>query len=354
MTPFVVFALPRSRTYWLSRFLSYGQYQCAHEQARYVRGLDDIRSWLAQDYAGTCETAAAPWWRYVQKYRPDAKIVVVRRPVDEVVDSLMHIPGVRFDQEKLVTLMRRYDRALDIISKRALTVAFSDLAQEATCQQVFEYCLPYKHSRQHWLSLANVNLQCEFLAMMRYVEAHRHQVSRAAMLATRGLRFERPQSTLLDKDGIVIREETFDVFYRDGKDLFAEHLVAVGEAPDNFPRKNIALMRRLDEAGFLSVVTARVNGRMMGYLMTILAPSLESETTTTATQTTFFATRDAKNMNLGLKLQHAAIEAARRRGADEVLMRAGVRGAGPKMGALYRRLGAEDHGQIFRLSLEAA
>ena len=119
-------------------------------------------------------------------------------------------------------------------------------------------------------------------------------------------------------------------------------------------RKNINLMRRLDEAGFLSVVTARVNGRMMGYLMTVLAPSLESETKTTATQTTFFATRDAKNMNLGLKLQHAAIEAARRRGADEVVMRAGVRGAGPKMGALYRRLGAEDHGQLFRLSLEAA
>ena len=87
--PFVVFALPRSRTFWASRFLSYGGWACGHDEALHVRALDDVRSWFAQPYVGTVETAAAPFWRLLHAVCPQAKVVVIRRPVSDVVTSLM-------------------------------------------------------------------------------------------------------------------------------------------------------------------------------------------------------------------------------------------------------------------------
>ena len=56
-----------------------------------MRMLSDVQAWLSQDAVGTAETAGAPWWRLLPRYRPDARVVVVRRPVREVVDSLMRI-----------------------------------------------------------------------------------------------------------------------------------------------------------------------------------------------------------------------------------------------------------------------
>ena len=41
--PFVVLSLPRSRSYWLSRYLSYGGWHCGHEEIRHARTLSDVR-----------------------------------------------------------------------------------------------------------------------------------------------------------------------------------------------------------------------------------------------------------------------------------------------------------------------
>jgi GNAT superfamily N-acetyltransferase len=155
-------------------------------------------------------------------------------------------------------------------------------------------------------------------------------------------------------DGLEIKEEPLSLFERDAKALFAEHCKAVGEADTGFLGKNWDLIRRLDEMGCWQIVTARLNGRMFGYLVCLLAPSIESAETTTATQMTFFVSQDAKGMHLGSKLQKAAIEAAKRRGATEVYMRAGVRGSGPKMGALYKRFGAQPFGELYKLELAGA
>jgi len=351
--PFVILALPRSRTYWLSRLLTYRGYQCAHEQARYLRGIDDVRSWLSQDYVGSCETAAARWWRLIKMYRPETRIVVVRRPVVEVVDSLMRVPGVNFDCARLTALIARQDRALDQVAKHALAVEYADLAREDICREVFEHCLPYDFDRDWWFALDQQNLQCDLPAMMRYFQAHAPQLFRLTTAATRALRSNRPRETLLPDIDVVFREESWDNFFRDGAALFAEHSVAVGDPSNEWQAKNIPLMRALCDAGAASAVTARVNGRMMGYLLTFYGPSLENAKRLVGTQTIFFASKDAHGMNLGMRLQRASIEAAKRRGAGEILMRAGVRGSGPKMGALYRRLGAEDAGHLYRLSLEA-
>jgi GNAT superfamily N-acetyltransferase len=109
-------------------------------------------------------------------------------------------------------------------------------------------------------------------------------------------------------------------------------------------------MQQLERAGALQIITARSNGRLFGYLMSVVGPCLEFEDKTVAVHTAFFASPLIQN--LGMKLQRAAMETLRERGVSEVHMRAGVRGSGPRLGAFYRRMGAEDFGHLYRLSLE--
>lgn len=351
--PFVVFGLPRSRTFWLSRFLSYNGWECGHEQARYLRSPDDIKAWLSIQTQGTAETAAAPFWRTLRAIAPQARVVVVRRPPDEVIASMGRL-GIAFDPASLATVVRSLDAKLDQIAARwpgALSVRFADLAEEATCAQVFEHCLPFRHDPAWWATVAPLNLQINMPALVRYAAAYAPQLAKVAA--------QLKQQTVAsmaggrrDIEGVTFQQEPFETFYRDATACFEEHLVQTGQAPDDHTRKNLPLLRALDGIGVLQIITARSrNGLMHGYLMSIVSPSLDSPDTIEGTHTIFFASPDVRG--LGMKLQQAALDALRARGVNEVVMRAGVRGSGPRLGTLYRRLGAEEFGQIYRLKLEA-
>ncbi len=89
---------------------------------------------------------------------------------------------------------------------------------------------------------------------------------------------------------------------------------------------------------------------MFGYLMTLVTPSLTSEGITSASNLTFFASPDA-SPGLGMKMQRAALAALKERGVDDVFWECGSRGSGPRLSTMYRRLGATEHGQTFRLQL---
>ncbi len=356
MSPFIVFALPRSRTAWLARFLSYGEYECAHEQLRHMRSMADVRAWLAQDYVGAAETGAAPWWRLVRHIRPDARVLVVRRPVEEVVNSLMALDlrgVVTLDRATLTAEIHRLDRRLDLIEHRvprALSVSFADLGQEAVCARVFEHCTGYRHDPAWWRLGEAVNVQANMRALMRHHAAHCGQMERLASEAKRAtLRLmARPVPV---EDGIEIREEEFETFWRDGQTLFAAHADEVGAREGANHNPNLALFRALDSIGALHLMTARCNGRLFGYLGSVIGPSLEDADLTVATQGVFYVSPEFRG--LGARLQRASLDALRARGVREVIMRAGVRGAGPKAWAMYRRMGAAEFGRLYSLTLAA-
>lgn len=354
-SPFVIFALPRSRTTWLSQFLSYGGWHCGHEESRHFRSLDDLKNWLSQPMTGSAETAAAPFWRMLPKYRPDAKVVVVRRPVEDVVESLLRLDmhgSAQFDRDTLTRHMTRLDGKLGQIERRlpnVLSVQFPELGNEATAARVFEHCLPFAFVPSWWRKWRHVNVQCSMPALARYYAANRTAMDVMALNAGRAIIADMARKAPVLADGMTLQVEPFEDWLRDGQGLFAEHSGDVGEAPDSFASKNIPLMRALDQMGSMQIVTARSNGRMFGYLVSVLHPSLEAQNRLSAVHTTFYASKDAPG--LGLKLQRAALGFLKERGVSELFMRAGPRGDGPRTGALYRRLGAADDGQIYRLSL---
>jgi hypothetical protein len=352
--PFIGVGLPRSRTAWLSRFLTYGEWTCGHEEIRHFRSLDDARSWFSQPCNGTVETAGAGFWRLLPKLAPDAKIVVIRRPAKEVIDSLLAIPGVVFDRPSLTKGMIALDRKLDQIEARlpCLSVSYADLAKEETCASIFEYCLPYKHDPQHWSSLDASNIQMDMRAAVKLTRAFQPQMAKLAAVAKHRMLADLASRRPVLPDGITIQSEGFDEWLADAAHLLNEHLTQIGEAPTDWQRKNIPLLRLLDEHGHMQIMTARSNGRLFGYLMTFLTPSLTAVGKVTATNGTFFASSDAPG--LGIKLQRAALRELKARGVDEVLFEASLRGSGPKLGTLYKRLGAVDHGHTYRLDLAEA
>ncbi len=347
MSPFIIYGLPRSRTYWLSRFLSYRDWNCGHDELRHVRSMEDVKAWFTQPCTGTVETGAAPWWRLVP---PRARVVTVRRPVSEVVDSLARLG---FDPAVMTPLMTKLDRKLDQIEHRVpgvLSVRFRDLGNEGTCRELFEYCLPYPHDPRWWDELSRVNLQTSMSGLVRYYQAYQSQLNKLAKIARHQIitAMARPVSI----DGVTFQQEPFDRWYNEATPLFRDHMIATRQGVEDYTKKNIPLLRRLDELGFIQITTARSNGRMFGYILAVLCPSLDDPDVLSAMHLPFFASSALPG--LGMKLQRASIEALRERGAREVLFRAGTRGSGPRLGAMYRRLGAEDFGQLFKLELKAA
>lgn len=352
--PFVIFALPRSRTAWLSKFLTVGDWVCGHDEIRHCRSLDDAKAWFAQPCVGTIETAAAPFWRLTAKIAPRARIVVIRRPVEEVVASMLAIPGMVFDEECLTAAMRALDHKLDQIEARlpCLSVKYADLAHEKTCKAVFEYCLPYRHDPERWAAWDAMNVQIDMRALSRYCHAYGPALDKLAAQAKQRVLSDFAMRRPIEPDGITIQAESFADWVRDAEPLFNEHLSRVGEAPGDWQRKNLGLMSNLYDLGAMQIATARCNGRMFGYLMTVVSPSLTSPDVVTGTHTTFFA--DEHFPGLGLKLQRAALRMLRERGVTEVFWEAGQRGDGPRLGTMYRRLGGVAHSQTYRLELEAA
>jgi hypothetical protein len=281
-------------------------------------------------------------------YRPDVRVVTIRRPVAEVLQSLA-ATGVVFDAT-ITRIMQRLDRKLDQVEQRVPGVrsfAYADLRTEAVCAELFEHCLPYQHDHARWQTFDQTNIQINLHHMVRYFIAHRPQLEKVAKQAKH--RMLSAMCRAPEIDGVTFQQETMASF-DEAIPLFKEHLVLTDQSPDAYLLKNIPLLQKLEQLGSMQIISARSNGRLFGYLMSIISPSLDAQDKMTAWHTIFFASPLIKN--LGMKLQHAAAEALKERGVSEVQMRAGVRGAGPRLGVFYRRMGAEDFGQLYRLSLE--
>lgn len=349
MSPFVVLSLPRSRTTWLSKFLSYRDWECGHDQLRYMRSLQDVKNWLSLDKFGTCETGGAPFWRLLLKYAPDIRVVTIRRPVDEVIGSL-----AKLGMENLYDIRKgliKLNHKLDQIEGRMPNVRsydYNDLEDEATCGELFEFCLPYGHDPEWWNKWDKINVQTNFLALTRYVGAHIKDIDKLASQAGQAM-FKDMAVKVRDVGGISIDEVSCEVWKRDCQELFRQHCAYVEEHPDNWINKNWGLFEELHRLGFMQIMVARSNGRTFGYLMTLLSPSLDEPGQMLAQHTTFFADKDTPG--IGLKLQRAAIAKLKEKKVTEVVMRAAHRGDGDRMGPLYKRLGAYEFGRVYRLEL---
>lgn len=136
--PFLIFALPRSRTSWLSVFLSTDRSFCAHDHGAYSRSLPDLPQY---EYVGmACTGAAHEWRQWVEKY-PEAPIVVIRRNAFECGKKLAAVMQSG-DVDSYVEHAIVWADALEQISHRpnCLTVDFQQMDYFAGL--IYRHCLP--------------------------------------------------------------------------------------------------------------------------------------------------------------------------------------------------------------------
>ena len=354
VAPFVIFALPRSGTAWTARLLTYGDWTCGHDEIRHMRSLDDVKAWIGQPCTGTAETGAAPFWRTLMALQPNARVVTIRRPVADVVESLLRLDmrGVcTWDRAVLTRAISRLDAKLDQIEARVpgvLSVPFADLFSESTSAKVFEHCLPYQHDHAWWAAGSPVNVQCNMPAMMRYMIANRDALRRLAAAVKQKTLASMPRR-VIDAEGITIQEEDCETWYRDGKKCFEEHSVQLGQEPNDYERRNWPVMMMASKLGFMQIITGRCNGRMFGYCAAYICPANDDASVMSSLHISIFCSKDFSGM--GQRLQRASIEALRKRGVNETFFRAGIYGDGPRMEKVYERMGAEKFGQMYRLPL---
>jgi hypothetical protein len=179
--PFIIYSLGRSRTAWLSAFLTYENWTCYHEHAQTLRTPGDLREFLNRPRTGTAETTSAQAWRLIRHYRPDIRSVVIKRPIEDALAAFVRAGkpyGIAYDEPTLRKNLEYGDRCLDQISAMpgTLTLAYGDLDTEAGARAVFEHCLPYAFDREWWWSLAGKNIQVNFPAFFAYYRQHRDEI----------------------------------------------------------------------------------------------------------------------------------------------------------------------------------
>lgn len=179
--PFIVYALPRSRTAWMANFLTYGGWQCGHDEATYMRQVPDIGRYFARSRIGTVEPGGAgPAWRLVSAIVPNIKIAVVRRPVEGVMESTRKLSEgkVKWDLDRVFRAATYMARMLDQIALEpgVLVLDYDDLDTETGCRALFEHCLPFKFDRAWWESVRSQNIQIDMRELVEYRNHNRPKI----------------------------------------------------------------------------------------------------------------------------------------------------------------------------------
>lgn len=167
---FLVLSLPRSRSKWLSVFLSpEGTKGCGHDLIVGCRSVADFASALASR-TGSCETGGMVGWKLVRQLMPEVRLLVVRRPVGEVMDSFRRL-GFGVDGG----LVEERAAMLDACSRAegVTTYPYSALASYGPCKEIFETCLDLSLEDDWFSGLSARNIQIDIRARALEIASNR-------------------------------------------------------------------------------------------------------------------------------------------------------------------------------------
>lgn len=164
-TPFLVVGLPRSRTFWTAQFLG-----VPHDIFMDMTCADDLDGFFAIE-RGAVDTMLGAVWRGVVARVPDLRLILIHRPVDQVVSSFARA-GIR--SAAFTSVLRGYAAAMrdpDLHARADLVVTFDGLRQFGVCDQLHQACLGAPADYARWEMLSEQNLQCDMPAVMQGLAA---------------------------------------------------------------------------------------------------------------------------------------------------------------------------------------
>lgn len=159
----MVFALPRSRTAWLAHWLTAPDHPVGHDTIIECNRLSDFAENFTNGMRGTIETGAVEGWRQIIAAFPQGRFLTIRRPLEEVHQSLM-----RFGLDVKLELLQREALLNEIEAEGfAERVDFVDLRQHGCRKWIWNYLLPeFPFDVERDIMLAQVNIQVDMQARL--------------------------------------------------------------------------------------------------------------------------------------------------------------------------------------------
>lgn len=161
---FFICALPRSRTAWLANYLTYGDSFCFHEPAVGLSSFTEMRRLFesaGRKVVGSADCGNAWIVDGLAREFPDCRFVVVRRPLQEVRQSMQEI-GLP-DNGTLENSAIMLDYTVRTYSHISLDA--DDLSNPEAVKMLCEYVgAPFDLARFNLLASLNVQVNPHHLA----------------------------------------------------------------------------------------------------------------------------------------------------------------------------------------------
>jgi hypothetical protein len=140
----------------------------AHDVAPLCKSVGNfIKAYTEEGMWGSIEQSGAIGWQVIRKELPDLKTIVVRRPLQEVYNSLVNL-GIQPHMSNLAEL----NELLNVISAQpgVHSINSSALDSPMMCRWLFEYCLELEFDFDWWAHWAPLNVQINMDEVMKMRE----------------------------------------------------------------------------------------------------------------------------------------------------------------------------------------
>lgn len=316
---FLVLSLPRSRSAWLARFLSYKGNDCAHDLAPRATSVQDLAEAFDR-VNGSVETGLSEAWSRLAERFPRLRIVTIQRPLIEVCKSLIRVGA----PVHLADLARK-QYYLEKIP--GLKIDFDSLNNPEVCRTIFEQCLEVPFDLSWWETLAPVNIQINVAEQLQ--QLHANQANIASMKAE-----IRPKREIAWP--LMMAEEPF-ASVAEALKLAEEHFYEVEPPSLKKFRLDMDSLAAAWLNGNMLIYVARDNGRMVGYITWKISFDAECYGSLFAEQGAWFADQD--NPGIGTKLFDYSMQQLKEHNVKYVLAHHRMQGRGAGLGSFFERRG---------------
>lgn len=175
-SPFIVLALPRSRTAWMAHWLSYPGKRVGHDIAIECKSVSQFLQSYSNGMDGTIETGAMLGWRLLKHEIPNLTTLVVMRKPDDVIQSLAR--NGLFGQQIEEEIWSRYHMLAGIVQCEDVKHLFwEELDQKEARKKVFELLLEIEFDDEWDERFAMTNIQIDFGARMEQLMRNHERIA---------------------------------------------------------------------------------------------------------------------------------------------------------------------------------
>jgi len=170
---FFIVGLPRTRSSWMSNFLTYKTSFCFHEAIRLCRNIDDMAllfDSVGEPNVGDADCRIIEFQADFRRMFPHAKWVYIKRDIKDVIHSLEK----RFEFEESyrdTDFCKNLQAKYEVFEKeyKPLTFNYDELDKIEVCEKIWDYCIPDSpFSFRRWLQLDVLRVDPAETKMMKY------------------------------------------------------------------------------------------------------------------------------------------------------------------------------------------